>query len=172
MAGPGFEPAGGPVTPPPVAVPKAKQSFAGMMAAIVALEREVAKAVKEAKESDEPRVYEWRPPGVPELPCIYNWIADGSYEVVDTARGDDLVVVTATIGVKPSDIAESAGQLMRLTDIFRSVVDPALNQNGPLERSVRYAKRVITRTHIEDFDGVYVMCMEMLIRCELTASIG
>jgi hypothetical protein len=149
----------------------AKQSFAGMMAAIVALENEVKEAAKEANPDDEPRVYEWRPSAYPELPCIYNWIDDGSYEIVDTARGDDIVVVTATIGVRPADLGESMGKLMRLTDIFRTIVDPALNRR-PLNESVRYAKRVTTRSHIEDFNGEYVMCMNLLIRCELTANIS
>jgi len=148
------------------------QSFAGMMAGILALEEQVKEAAKEANPDDEPRVYEWRPSGPPELPCIFNWIDAGSYEVVDTARGDDVVIVTATIGVRPADLGESMGKLVRLTDIFRSVVDPALNQNRPLGESVRYAKRGMTRTHIENFDDVYVMCMNLLIRCELTANIG
>jgi hypothetical protein len=152
---------------------QSQQSFAGMMGAIVALEQAVALAVKEGENpDDEPRVYEWRPTGYPELPCIYNWIDDGSYEVVDTARGDDIVVVTATIGVRPADLGETMGKLMRLTDIFRSVVDPALNQNRPLNESVRYAKRVVTRNSIADFNGEYVMCMDLLIRCELTANVG
>jgi hypothetical protein len=149
----------------------AKQSFAGMMTAIVALENEVSSAAKDANPDDELRVYEWRPSGYPELPAIWNWIDDGSYEIVDTARGDDIVVVTATIGVRPADLGETMGRLMRLTDIFRTVVDPALNKR-PLNESVRYAKRVTTRSHIEDFNGEYVMCMNLLIRCELTASIG
>lgn len=149
-----------------------KNSFAGMMAGIVSLEQQVAEAAKEANERDEPRVYEWRPTGAPELPAIWNWITDGSYEVIDTARGDDTVVVTATIGVKPTDLPENMGQLVRLTDVFRSIVDPALKGSLPLDASVRYAKRLTTRTHIEDFDGLYVLCMDMLIRCELTASIG
>jgi hypothetical protein len=149
----------------------AKQSFEAMMSTIVALENEVKDAAKEANPDDEPRVYEWRPSGYPELPAIWNWIDDGSYEIVDTARGDDIVVVTATIGVRPADLGESMGKLMRLTDIFRTVVDPALNKR-PLNESVRYAKRVTTRSHFEDFNGEYVMCMNLLIRCELTANIG
>jgi hypothetical protein len=149
----------------------AKQSFAGMMAAIVALERQVSEAAAQANPDDEMRVYEWRPSGYPELPALWNWIDDGSYEIVDTARGDDIVVVTATIGVRPADLGETMGRLMRLTDIFRTVVDPALNKR-PLNESVRYAKRVTTRSHIEDFNGEYVMCMNLLMRCELTANIG
>jgi hypothetical protein len=146
-------------------------SFQGMMSGIVLLEREVAEAAKAARERDEPRVYEWMPSGVPELPAIWNMITDGSYEVIDTSRGDDTVVVTATIGVKPTDIAESMGQLARLTDVFRSVVDPALSRSRPLGEAVRYAKRLTTRTHVEEFNGEFVICMDMLIRCELSANL-
>jgi hypothetical protein len=146
--------------------------LAAMMTELVALEQRVSVAAKEADPLDEMRVYEWRPHGVPELPAIWNWIDDGSYEIIDTARGDDVLVVTATIGVKPSNIAESMGQLVKLTDTFRSVVDPALWGNGPLNRTVKRAKRVVTRTALEDFDGVPVMCMDMLIRLELSQIIG
>jgi hypothetical protein len=41
----------------------------------------------------------------------------------------------------------------------------------PLNNTVRYAKRAVTRTSIEDFDGVLVMCMDMLIQLSLAAHI-
>lgn len=150
----------------------AKQSFAGMMAAIVALEKQVSEAAAVANPDDELRVYEWRPSGYPELPAIWNWIDDGSYEIDDTNRGTDAIVVTATIGVRPADLGETMGRLMRLTDVFREIVDPALNRRPLLNESVRYAKRVTTRSHIEDFNGEYVMCMNLLIRCDVAAAVG
>jgi len=144
-------------------------AFADLMANVVTLEERVKVAAKAAKQNDEPRVYEWRPSGVPELPAIWNWIDDAEYSLVDTGRADNLVVVTATIGVKPSDLAESMGQLVRLVDVFTEVVDPALDQKRPL--GARYAKRSVIRTRIDEFNGVPVMCMDLLIRCELTAMI-
>jgi hypothetical protein len=154
-----------------------RQQIANALSELVALEQRVAAAAARQKSDDECRVYEWRPSGLPELPAIWNWIDDGTYEIVDTARSDDVLVVTATIGVKPSDLAESMGKLVRITDVFREVVDPELGRSrhqghgGPLKDTVRYAKRVVTRSEIEDFDGIPVMCMSMLIRLELTAMI-
>jgi hypothetical protein len=148
------------------------QSFAGMMAGIVDLEGQVALAARQADPLDEPRVYEWRPSSPPELPAIWNWIAPSTYEIIDTARGDDTVNIVVTIGVKPSDLAESMGQLVRLTDHFRAVTGPALNGKGPLGGAVRYARRTETHSAMDEFDGVPVMCMDLLIRCELTAFIG
>jgi len=144
-----------------------------MMDALVTLEQQVSDAAKAADQRDEMRVYEWRPVGYPELPAIWNWIDDGTYELVDTGRGDDIIVVTATIAVKHSDssLDENMGRLVKLTDIFRSVVDPVLWRNGrnpPLEGTVRQAKRVVTRTSFDEFDGIPVMCMDMLIRLELS----
>ena len=149
--------------------------IAPALAALVSLEEQVSLAAKEADAHDEMRVYEWRPHGIPELPAIWNWIDDGQFEIVDTGRGDDILVVTATIGVKPSDIAEKMGQLIKLTDIFRATVDPVLWRNGrnpPLGGTVRQAKRVVTRTSIDEFDGTPVMCMDMLIRLDLGRMIG
>jgi hypothetical protein len=150
-----------------------RQTLAEMMSLWVPLEQRASAAAAEANPEDECRVYEWRPSGLPELPAIWNWIDDGQYEIVDTSRGDDLIVIRATIGVKPSDLEESMGQLVRLTDVFRAVIDPALwSMNGrPLGGAVRSAKRVVTRSEIEDFDGVPVMCMSMLVRFQLAATI-
>lgn len=143
-----------------------------MIAKLVELEGQVAAAAAAANPADELRVYEWRPHGLPELPAIWNWIDDGSYEIDDTARATDVIVITATIGVKPADIAETMGRLVRLTDVFRSVVDPALWRNQPLEGTAKRAKRVVTRTEIYDFDGVPVMGMDMLIQVQLPQIVG
>jgi hypothetical protein len=142
--------------------------LATMFTEFVALEQRVSDAAAAADPANEMRVYPWRPSRPPELPAIWNWIDDGSYEIVDTARADDIIVITATIGVKPSDMAESMDRLVLLTDQFRTVVDPALRGNQPLGGTARYAKRVITRTAFDTFDEVPVMCMDMLVRIELS----
>jgi len=139
-----------------------------MMVELIALEQQVSAAAALDDPANEMRVYEWRPPGLPELPAIWNWIDDGTYELVDTARGDDTLVIASTIGVKPSAIDESMGQLVTLVDIFRETVDPALSQRPVLGGTVRQAKRVVTRSSIDDFDGVPVMCMDMLVKVELS----
>lgn len=145
--------------------------LAPMFEQLWALEDEVSEAAAAAEETNAMRVYSWRPTSIPELPAIWNWIDDGSYEIADTARADDLIIVTATIGVRPSDLGESMDRLVVLTDHFCDVVDPALNTNQPLGGTAKRAKRVVTRTSFDDFDGVPVMCMDMLIRVELSKTI-
>lgn len=136
---------------------------------LVALEERFAANAKQVDDLLEPRVYEWRPSGVPELPAVWNWIDDSPYETPDNAQGDDLLVVATTIGVKPSDLPETMGRLVRLMDIFRATVDPALNVKPILGGTVLEAKRVVTRSLIEEFDGVPVMCLQSLIRLKLRA---
>lgn len=149
--------------------------LAPMFTELVALEQQVSARAKAADPDDEMRVYPWRPSGRPELPAIWNWIDDGSVEIPDIARVDDIIVVTATIAVRPSDLGETVDRLVRLTDHFRAVVDPALWSNQPLPTEVdgvlrgtaKRAKRIVTRSSVDDFDGVPVMCMDMLLRIEL-----
>jgi hypothetical protein len=147
-----------------------RQQLADAITELVTLEGAVAEAC-ERELGEGVRVYEWRPSKMPELPAIWNWIDTGTYEIVDTARADDQLVVSSTIGVKPSDLAETMGLLMQLTDVYRSVVDPALADNPPLNGTVRYAKRMITRSATETFNDVPVMCMVMLVRLDLAAHI-
>lgn len=149
--------------------------IAPAIAALVALEKQVAVNARSIDAELEPRVYEWRPSGVPELPAIWNWIAEDTYEVVDTARADDVLVIATSIGVKPSDLGETANRLVRLLDIFRRTVDPALDRKvtgtEPLDGTVRFAKRVLTRSEIDWFNDVPVMTMKVLIRLELNANL-
>lgn len=148
-------------------------SLAPFLTELVTLEQQVSAAAAAAEASNELRVYPWRPTRLPELPAIWNWIDDGSYEIVDTARADDIVVVRATIGVKPSDILErSMSRLVVLADHFCDVVDPALNSRPVLNGTARSAKRVVMRTSFDDFNDVPVMCMDVLIRVQLPKIIG
>lgn len=140
-----------------------------MFVKLVELEQTVATAAKAANAKDDLRVYPWRPPGQIQLPAIYNWIDDGSVEVPDTGRIDDIIVVTATIAVTPvvAALDQSLDRLVRLTDIFRAVVDPALKANQPLDGTAKRARRLLTRTTFDEFNGKPAMCMDMLIRVEL-----
>lgn len=147
-------------------------SIAAMMAELVTLEEQVSDEAAEAVAADRLRVYEWRPSKIPELPALWNWIDDGSVEVPDTARVDDVIVVTATIAVRPADSAETIGRLVRLSDVFRTVVDPALKTRPVLGGTVRRARRIVTRTSFDEFSDVPVMCMDMLIRVELAEIYG
>lgn len=146
--------------------------LAPMFTALVALEETVSTAAAAADPRDRMRVYPWRPTGPPELPAIWNWIDDGTVDIPDTARVDDIIVITATIGVQPADLEETMDRLVVLTDVFRGVVDPALKRNQPLGGTAKRARRIVTRSSIEDFNDIPVMCMDMLIRVELPTIIA
>lgn len=143
--------------------------LAPMFVKLVELENAVKEAAVAANSNDKLRVYPWMPTGKPETPCIWNWIDDGSYDIVDTARADDILIVTATIGVAPN---ADLDQLVRLTDIFRNVVDPALFSRPVLGGTAKSAKRLVTRTAGYDFNGLAVMGMDMLIQVQLPHVIG
>lgn len=147
--------------------------LAPMFASLVTLEQQFAAAALDAEPSDEVRVYPWRPTNTPELPAVWNWIDDGSYEIVDTARGDDRLIVTVTIAVRPSDLAEDIDHLVRLTDVFRRVTSPALNRRPVLDGNALEAKRVVTRTGFDQWGGdkgPVAMCMDILHSIRLRSS--
>ncbi len=148
-----------------------KGEIAAALAQLLILEQQFAANAAGVDEALEPRVYPWRPNALPELPCIWNWLDDGTYEIVDQHRADDLLVMRVTIGVKPSDFIENADRLVKLMDIFRATVDPSFEASQPLGGTVREAKRVVTRSHTELFDGIPVLCLETLVRLKLSAAI-
>lgn len=148
-----------------------------MMLALHELEKDVSDAAKAVNPKYAARCYAFRPLAYPELPAIWNWIDDGSVEVPDTARVDDSIVVTTTIAVAPTNPVEDIDRLVGITDVFRSVVDPALksrpvlpDENG--DATARAARRLFTRTAWDQFDDKPVLCMEMLIRVDLARIVG
>ena len=147
--------------------------FASMFGAWVDLERKVSDEAAKLRAKDKLRVYEWRPVKLPELPALWNWIDDGAeVNVVDTQRDDDIVIITATLGVLPADLEESMGRLVRLLDVFIDTVDPALRQRPVLPdkngtSTARAARRIITRSSFDNFNDTPVMCMDMMIRVQL-----
>lgn len=153
-------------------------SLAAMFTELLALEQEfvAAAADEDAGPGIAVRPYEWRPSGYPELPAIWNWIDDGGYEIDDTARATDLVVITVTIGVRPADLDEVMGRLVTLTDVATGVIDPALWSNRPLGGTAKSAKRLRMATRIDEFlvndREAPVMCMDLPIQVQLSRFIG
>jgi hypothetical protein len=143
------------------------QKIGDTLAQLVKLEEETSAVAATAYPEDAFRTYLWRPLNLPELPAMWNWIDSGEYDIVDTHRGDDILVVACTIGVKAGDFGEKMDQLVRIMDVFREVSNPALASHLPLNDTARYARRVVTRSHIEDFEGIPVLCLANLIRLDL-----
>jgi len=143
--------------------------------ALVDIENEVFKPAVEADGSTL-RVYDLTPETPPELPAIWNDVEDGSYENVDTARADDIIIVSAMIAVHPVATENEAAmrKLLRLTDLFRFSTAPYMRgRTGDLKGTVRRIKRITTRTAEMEWEKptgepFQARCMEMLFRAELT----
>jgi len=148
-----------------------RQQLADMMAAWVALQQQVATASAADPQTGELRVYEWRPTSLPELPAIWNWIETADFTPIDTARADDVIVLRSTLAVKPSDLSETMQTLTRIYDHYRAVIDPALVHDPTLGGLAHEAQRSATHSEIEDFDGVPVMCLAVLARFNLRATV-
>lgn len=147
-----------------------------MLAQLFALEQQVCAAAEAADAHNAMRAYEWRPSAFPELPAIWNWIDDGSYDVDDTARASNRVIITVTIGVRPADLGETVGRLVTLTDHAMDVLDPALWNRNPLAGTALTARRTTIATRFDEWDtanGVApVMCMDLPIEVQLTKLIN
>lgn len=84
------------------------------------------------------RAYMWRPRQA-DLPCIWNWLPNGSLEQRDLGRHRDNLVIHAHISIRHGDEQEEMDRLMVYTDSFRDVVDRALFAQRPLgaQRAMR-----------------------------------
>jgi hypothetical protein len=147
--------------------------LAPMFAQLVSLEAQICEAAKAADPRNAMRRYEWRPSRYPQLPAIWNWIDDGTYEIDDTARATNRVIITVTIGVKPADLDATMGQLVTLTDHAMDVLDAALWDRNPLSGTARTAKRITIATRIDEWlvnanEAAPVMCMDLPVQVELS----
>jgi hypothetical protein len=147
--------------------------LAAMMTELRALEQQVSDAAAAVDPKNQMRVYPWRPPGTPELPLIMNWIDDGSVEIMDTARTDDAIFITVSIGVNAAHVNNNLDRLLVLADTFRSVVDPVLHhRNRPLNGTAKRAKRLVTRSELYDLGGIQVQALDMILEVHLTRTTG
>jgi hypothetical protein len=149
-------------------------SIENMIVALTALEEDVATAARASNPEDQVRVYDIMPDAKPQLPAIWNWIDDGDYRIDDTGpRATDVIVVEASVAVRVGPKAsQTMRQALRLTDIFRDVVDPALETRQPLGGTANRAGRLLTRPQYVDFGGTSVFTMQMLIRVELSRNLN
>lgn len=139
----------------------------------VALEQQFKENLE--AEGRELRIYPWHPTALPETPCIWNLIDTGDYELIDTARADDLIFLATTVAVRPSNFDQDMDQLVELIDIFRRTVDPAMAENPPLGGTVTEGRRVLTRPAFPEFptpQGVVPLIgLTMVVKLKLAAFI-
>lgn len=145
-------------------------SVADFMTALEGLHNQVAAALADLTPSLEVRVYRWRPIGLPELPAIYNWIADSPYRVVATGGlVEDTLNIRARVATAHVDGEEDGLVLERIVDTYRHVFDTALYHpaSSPFTGIAKVVDRTGARNLIDRFNDIPVLCMEFGIVAQL-----
>jgi hypothetical protein len=110
-------------------------------------------------------VYRWWRPDVA-LPALYTWIAPGSTERPDTCTVRDLLRVTPSIAVDPTDtIANDAYTLEALIDAARDALDPHVYAARPFGQ--QRAKRLGISVASDRFGDAPVLVAELPIEVTL-----
>lgn len=154
---------------PPIATPG---SLFSLMNGIVLLEQAINDGIDTYNSDngatwDTLRVYRWRPRKI-EVPAIYNWIpAEAPFEQRDLARWRDTITINVRVALDFSDTIEDMGALEFYADMFRYVVDGALDQNRPLSGASYVALRRGMRLVSDNFDQIDYLCAEFLIEAWL-----
>lgn len=131
-----------------------------LMDGLVALEAVAAAACAvQVPDGVEPRVYRWRPVGQIETPCIYNWIEPSTFEQHDLVRYSDTIALTIRVGIGRGDQDEEMALVESYTDVVRSVIDPPVLRQKPLDGAATWAFRGGLRTESDDFNGVPILAI-------------
>lgn len=106
-----------------------RASLAKIMDEVEAMEKRIAEAVED-EFGFKVYTYRWRPRGVPDFPCIYNWLAPSPADRGAVQRVRDTFNINANCGVRWSDEEIEMGELESLADQFRLVCDKELQHTG------------------------------------------
>lgn len=137
-------------------------------AELVKLEKIVAEAI-----DTDVRVYDIRPDGDIQLPCIYNWMQPTRTRIPDTAFATDDFVIEATIAVRGGH-TEDVPALRQYADTFREIVTPALLGGfgtNPLNGATRRAQINRWGTVSERFNEIPVLGIQFDVGLELNMAI-
>lgn len=141
-------------------------SLAAVMDELLKLEDAVAAAVLEEGDFSV-YTYRWRPRGVPDFPCIYNWLAPSPGKRQTTATMRDTLNVVANCGVRWSDEFTEMTELELLADQFRLIVDDDLQHNPALGGLPHRAERASMNTAADKFGDVPVLVLQFPLIVEL-----
>lgn len=125
-------------------------------------------ALKDLHDTIDPglRAYTIRPRGQIDAPAIYPLIPEGTFDRLDTERGQDELSIVVRLAVKRTDPDEEADELLRLTDLYLETVDPVLWNDPP--GGADECKRLGMRTALEAFNEIAYLAIEFPIRVRLT----
>lgn len=143
-----------------------RASLGKIMDEVEALEKRVADAVQE-QFGFAVYTYRWRPRGVPDFPCIYNWLAPSPGKRQTTATMRDTLNLQANCGVRWSDEVTEMGELEQLADSFRLVVDQDLQHNTGLGGLPHRAERPSMNSAADRFNDVPVLVLQFTLMVEL-----
>ncbi len=143
-----------------------RASLSALMDEVVALEERVAEAVEE-QFGFKVYVYRWRPRGVPDFPCIYNWLAPSPAKRQTTATMRDTLNLQANCGVRWSDEETEMGELEQLADQFRLIADQDLQHNSGLGGLPHRAERPSMNSAADRFNDVPVLVLQFPLMAEL-----
>lgn len=126
----------------------------------------IVQADDDAGDYATPLSYErWRPAAMPELPCVYNWLATSP--ATQQSVGILREVFDLRCRVALPNVAEDSGQQVgglveTYADAFRSVLDPVLWATGqPL--GVQKTERNAMQMVLDTFNEVDVLCIEFAV---------
>lgn len=143
-----------------------RASLGNLMDEVEALEKRVADSVQEQFDFAV-YTYRWRPRGVPDFPCIYNWLAPSPGKRHTTATMRDTVNLIANCGVRWSDEVTEMGELEQLADQFRLVVDQDFQHNTGLGGLPHRTERPSMNSAADRFNDVPVLVLQFPLMVEL-----
>lgn len=143
-----------------------RASLTALMDEVVALEERVAESVKD-QFGFSVYVNRWRPRGVPDFPCIYNWLAPSPGKRQTTATMRDTLSLQANCGVRWTDVETEMQELEQLADQFRLIVDQDLQHNTGLGGLPHRAERPSMNSAADRFNDVPVLVLQFTLMVEL-----
>jgi hypothetical protein len=143
-----------------------RASLGVIMDQLEILEQSVLDSVKEAFDIDAYK-YRWRPRGVPDFPCIYNWLSPSPAEEHAVGVARDTLNLLVSCGIRWSDASTEMDELEKLADQFRLIVDRDLLHNTGLGGKPHKAERKSMNTAADRFNDVPVLCLQFPLIVEL-----
>lgn len=115
-------------------------------------------------------VLRWRPTEMPELPALWHWIATSPHVQRDLSRWVEDLTIQIRVGVPtsaPTD--EQHARLEHYFDRVREVLDPVFAEGSrPFQGAAYEAHRTASRTTLEVFNEIPVLCLEFDLRVQLS----
>ncbi len=137
-----------------------------VMDSLVALEQQVVVRHPEIL------VYRWHPAALPNLPAIWNVLGDSPSERPDPATRRERLALRVQLGVPPGPVGERMEQFEPWCESIWDVLDPAFNDNRPLDGNADWAERTVTRNRIVRFGTTDVLVFEFGLDVWLTRRIA